>query len=157
MTLDEQPVVIAFDGSEEARAAVRAGATLFGGRPVVVVSVWEPGLALAVAPMSDPTGVGYAGPSPSEMAALDQAQHDRAVSVAREGARLAEELGATAEPFPVPDEADVAETIAAVGEERDACAIVVGTRGLGRVTRSRASSARRRESCFTGHRVRCSW
>ena len=133
MRADEQTVVIAFDGSDEARAAVCAGATLFGDRAVVVVSVWEPGLAFAMAPVNDPTGVGYATPSAFEMAAIDQAQYDHAVTVAQQGARLAEELGASAEPFPVPDEADVAETIAAVAEERDACAIVVGTRGLGGV------------------------
>ena len=127
------PVVVAFDGSDEARAAVTAAATLFAGRRLVVVSVWEPGLALAMAPARDVTGVGYAPPSAEEVAAIDRAQRDHALGAAEEGARLARELGASAEPHPVADEADIAETIASEAERVDAAAIVVGSRGLGRM------------------------
>src|SRR5213082_2428272 len=51
MTSFESPAVVAYDGSPAARAAVEAGATLFGERGVVVVSVWESGLAMAMATM----------------------------------------------------------------------------------------------------------
>src|SRR3954447_3434186 len=140
MSPDARPVVVAYDGSDEARAAVRAAATpfgggaaatLFGGHPLIVVSVWEPGLALALASMRDTTGVAYMPPTADETEAIDRAQHDHAVEAAEDGARLARELGATAEPCPVPDEVRVAETILAVADERDAGAVVVGTRGLG--------------------------
>jgi nucleotide-binding universal stress UspA family protein len=47
------------------------------------------------------------------------------------GESKARELGATAEALPVPDSANVAETLIAIAEERDAGAIVVGSRGLG--------------------------
>jgi nucleotide-binding universal stress UspA family protein len=127
------PVVVAFDGSDEARAAVTAAATLFAGRRLVVVSVWEPGLALAMAPTRDITGVGYSQPSPQEVAAIDRAQRDHALDAAEEGARIARDLGATADPHPVADEADVAETVAIEAERVDASAIVVGSRGLGRM------------------------
>jgi hypothetical protein len=58
MTVDERPVVVAFDGSDEARGAVTTAAALFRGRRLLVVSVWEPGLAMAMAPVRDVTGVG---------------------------------------------------------------------------------------------------
>jgi nucleotide-binding universal stress UspA family protein len=133
MVLDERPVVVAFDGSDEAGAALRAAATLLVGRRLVVVTVWEPGLALAMGPPSDPSGMGYIPPPPDQVAELDRIQRDRAIDVAEAGARLARELGAMAEPLAVSDDVDVAETIVAVADERDACAIVIGSRGLGRV------------------------
>jgi nucleotide-binding universal stress UspA family protein len=129
----DQPAVVAYDGSGEARAAIEAAVALFGGRRLVVVTIWEPGLAQAMAPLRDPTGMGYPMATPAEAAAIDEIQQDHAVSAADEGAALARELGAVAEPLSVPDEADVAETIAAIADERDAAAIVVGSRGLGGV------------------------
>jgi nucleotide-binding universal stress UspA family protein len=81
------------------------------------------------------TGIGYPPPSAAEVEALDDVQQNHAVEVADAGAALARELGATAEADPVADEADVADTIAAVAERVDACAIVVGSRGLGGVRR----------------------
>ena len=119
--------MVAYDGSKEGRAAVHAAATLFGGRTVLVVSVWEAGLALAMAPPD----VGFAsyGPTIEESEVLDRLQSEHAAQVAQEGAMLAEEAGAGAEKIPVVDVADVATTIAAVADERDAAAIVVGSRG----------------------------
>jgi nucleotide-binding universal stress UspA family protein len=144
MSADARPAVVAFDGSAEARAAVAAASELFPGRRLVIVSVWEPGLALALAPTRDLTGVGYPPPTAEEVEALDRVQHDHAVEMAEAGAALARRLGATAEPDPVADEADVADTIAAVAERVDACAIIIGSRGLGRV-RSRLFGSTSRE------------
>jgi nucleotide-binding universal stress UspA family protein len=133
MSPDARPAVIAYDGSEEAGAAIETAVALFAGRPFVIVSVWEPGLAQAMAPLRDPTGLNVMPASLAETAAVDQIQHDHAVTTAEAGARIARELGASAEPYSVPDHVDVAETLAAIADERDACAIVVGSRGLGRV------------------------
>ena len=144
MSTDARPAVVAFDGSAEARAAITSAVALFPGRRLVVVSVWEPGLALALAPTRDMTGVGYPPPSAAEVAALDDAQKNHAVEVADAGVALARELGATAEANPVADEAHVADTLAAVAERVDACAIVVGSRGLGGV-RSRLFGSTSRE------------
>jgi nucleotide-binding universal stress UspA family protein len=133
MSSDPRPALVAYDGSPEARAAVREAATLFGRRRLVVVSVWEPGLAMALAPAYDPTGIGYQPPTGQEMAAIDRAQRDHAVEVADAGAELARELGAAAEAYPVRDEADVVETLVGLADSLDACAVVVGSRGLGRM------------------------
>ena len=138
-----QPAVVAYDGSDEARAAVEAAVALFAGRRLLVVSIWEPGLAQAMAPLRDPTGGGYPISTPAEAAAIDEIQHDHAVSAAEEGAGLARELGAEAEPLSVADELDVAETLAAIAEEHDAAALVIGSRGLGRVKSSLFGSTSR--------------
>jgi nucleotide-binding universal stress UspA family protein len=134
MTEDTRPVVVAFDGSEEAQAAARAAASLFGDRAVLVVSVWEPGLAMAM--MSSPdaaTGLSYPPPTPEQIQAVDRAQHEHAASMAQSGARLVEELGGTAEALPVAESLNVAETVMSIADERDAAAVVVGSRGLGAV------------------------
>jgi hypothetical protein len=89
MATDARPVVVAFDGSAEARAAIAGAVTLFPGRRVVVVSVWEPGLALALAPTRDMTGIGYPPPSVEEVEALDEVQQDHALEAAEAGATLA--------------------------------------------------------------------
>jgi len=134
MSMDERPVVVAFDGSAESEAAVREAATLFAGRTLVVLSVWEPGLAMAMTPPPDGlSGMSYGLPDPETMATMDRLQRDRATETANAGAELARALGATVEPHPVPDEVNIAETIAGEAERRDAAAVVVGSRGLGRV------------------------
>jgi nucleotide-binding universal stress UspA family protein len=72
-------------------------------------------------------------PSPETIATTDRLQHDHAADTAAKGAEIARGLGAEAEPYPVADEVDAAETITAVAERLDAAVIVVGSRGLGRV------------------------
>jgi nucleotide-binding universal stress UspA family protein len=143
MASGEQPAVVAYDGSDEARAAIEAAAVLFAGRRLLVVSVWEPGLAQAMAPLRDPTGVGYPVSTPAEAAAIDEIQHEHAVRAAEEGAALARDLGARAEPLSVADDLDVAETLAAIADDHDAAVLVIGSRGLGRVKSSLYGSTSR--------------
>jgi nucleotide-binding universal stress UspA family protein len=128
---DVRPVVLAYDGSPEAQAALREAVALFGQRPLIVASAWEPGLALVtmMPPAGEPS-MGYM-PDPEHVAAIDRAESAHASNVAEAGARRARELGATAEAVSVPDSANIAETLIAIAEERDARAIVVGSRGLG--------------------------
>jgi len=126
-------VIAAYDGSPASEAALRAAATLFADRTIVVVSIWEPGLAMSMLTVPDPTGFTYISPSQDEVATVDRAQEDHAAALAAAGAAIVRELGATAEPLPVGDNIDAGDAIAAIGEERDAAAIVVGSRGLGNV------------------------
>jgi nucleotide-binding universal stress UspA family protein len=130
---DTRPVVVAFDGSDESIEAARSAATLFRDRPLLVVTVWEPGLAMAIVPTGGLDGAGYIPPTPEEIDALDEAQHDHAQAVAEAGARVVSDEGATAEALPVPDSTDIPGTILAIAEQRDAAAVVVGSRGHGRV------------------------
>jgi nucleotide-binding universal stress UspA family protein len=128
---DVRPVLLAYDGSAEAQAALREAVALFGQRPLIVASVWEPGLAMVtMMPPPGQPGMGYM-PDPEQLAAVDRAQSGHADNVAQDGARRARELGATAEALSVPDSANIAATLIAIAEQRDARAIVVGSRGLG--------------------------
>ena len=137
MSPDQQPAVVAYDGSEEAQAAVREAARLLPGRRLVVVSVWEQGLALMMMPPTDSiSGVPNMTPSPETIRTTDRLQHEHAEETASRGAELARSLGAEAEPYPVADDVDAAETIAAEAERLDAAVIVIGSRGLGRVKSS---------------------
>jgi nucleotide-binding universal stress UspA family protein len=134
MSTQEQPVVVAYDGSPASQAAVRAAATLLPGRRLVVVTIWEPGLALMLAPPTDSiSGMPYATPSPETVATTDRLQRDHAEETAAAAIEIARELGATADAYPVAEDVDVGETIAAAAEQHDAAAVVVGSRGLGRV------------------------
>lgn len=133
MSADDRPIIVAFDGSDEAKAAVTAAAGLFGERQLVIVSVWEPGLAVAMATMRDPDAFGSASmlPAADDVVAVDRAQAEHAESTAQAGADLARGLGATAQALAEPDSSDVADTIMTIADERDAAALVVGRRGLG--------------------------
>ena len=144
MSEDVRPVVAAFDGSPESTAAVREAAALFGHRPIVVLTVWEPNLATAIATTPDVMGTPYSLPNPEDVETVDRIREDHAAAVAQSGAELARSLGATAEPLVIGDGLNVADTVASVAKERDAAAIVVGSRGLGAVKARLMGSTSRR-------------
>jgi nucleotide-binding universal stress UspA family protein len=130
---EQRPVVVAFDGSAESAVAVRAAAELFPTRSLLVVTVWETGLALTT-----PVPADFAGtmppplPDPRQVELLDNIEHQHAQATAEAGVAIARESGCPgAVPVPVPDELDVAEAVEAVASQRDAAAIVVGSRGRG--------------------------
>jgi nucleotide-binding universal stress UspA family protein len=128
-TQDARQILIAYDSSESARAAVREAAHLFRHRSVLVLTVWEPGLAaLALSPPEFP---GEAPTVPPELVEeMDRAMLDHASAVAHEGAELARSLGLASESMVIPEEMDVPEAIAKVAHDRDVQAVVTGTRGL---------------------------
>ncbi|MEA2293610.1 MAG: hypothetical protein QOE86_1249 [Solirubrobacteraceae bacterium] len=134
MSDDGAPAVVAYDGSEEARAAVQTAARLLAPRrPLLIATVWEAGMAALVLspPGADGMGMTSMPADPAAVVALDRAQADHASAIAEDGAQIARELGAVAEAVPLVDEADPAATLIALADERDAAAIVVGSRGLG--------------------------
>ena len=125
-------IVIAYDGSELARAAVRHAAELFPGSPAVIVTVWEPGLGAVVtmAPGFDMAGTFPARFDPELISEIDRAGEDHAARVAADGAQLGASLGLEAEAHPVADELRVGETVAGIAAERDADAVVIGSHGI---------------------------
>ena len=125
-------LLIAYDGSDLAAAAVRAAAELFPGSAALVVTVWEPGLSAmaAVNPGLDAAGISPVQMDPELVSELDKAGEQHATVVAREGAELAGSLGLDAQPHAIPDEVHVAETIVDLAVERDAAAVVVGSHGI---------------------------
>ena len=130
MAPEAAPVLIAYDGSDVSRAAVRHAAELFAGRPAVLVTVWEPGLATAIG-QPDTFGMGTLPQDPATIAEVDRAQREHASTVAGEGAEFARSLGLAAEAQAVPDEVDVADTLIGIARERGAAVVVVGSHGIG--------------------------
>ena len=135
--------MIAYDGSELARTSIRRAAELFPSRPAVVVTVWEPGLALM--PVGAPDGMGMTNtpPDPEVIDAVDRAQHEHAETVAEDGAELARAGGLAAEARAVPEARDPADTLLEIARDLGAAVVVVGSHGitglrtrlLGRVSR----------------------
>lgn len=129
MAGETAPILVAYDGSELSKAAVRHAAELFPGRPAVIATVWEPGLAaMPVGP--DTLGPAPTLPDPETSEMVDRVQREHASRVAEEGAELGRSLGLAAEPHDVPDELDVADTLIDIARERAAAVVVVGSHGI---------------------------
>ena len=116
-------IVIAYDGSENARHAITVAAAQIGPRQADVVHVWEPlasaGSRLAIyAPMG--------GATAQEL----EAEATRAQETTDEGARLAREAGFDAEPVTLRTEGPIASGISDYANEHVPSLVVMGTRGL---------------------------
>ena len=130
MTVADAPVLIAYDGSDTARHAVREAAKLLGSREVLVVTIWEPALAYE---SSMPTAGLEMPPVPVDVEGareIEEELHERARGTAQEGAELARSVGLQAKGLAVADEVHVADAIIDVARKRAVAAIVVGSRGL---------------------------
>ena len=142
------PVLIAYDGSDLAEHAVREAAAVLAQRRVLVVCVWEEGMALIVEPTAiDPGGGVSPIVAPIDMRAaaeIDDTLADRARRIAQHGAEIARQLGFDAEGLAVADEpgASIAKTLVQLATERDAPAIVVGAHGHGRLAKLLGSTSR---------------
>jgi nucleotide-binding universal stress UspA family protein len=124
------PVLIGFDGSDAAANAIRAAGRLLAGRPALVVSVWERGVAyesfeLATMPM--------APLDTRATAEVEESLYDGARMLAGRGAEIAREAGFEAEPLTVADERSIADTLVHLAEDRGAEVIVVGAHGRSRL------------------------
>ncbi|SEH02527.1 Nucleotide-binding universal stress protein, UspA family [Nonomuraea solani] len=120
-------ILIAYDGSDDAKAAIAFAGEMFRGASVVVLTVWE---RLAVTSARASAGL---------MVTLDQSGlEDEAIEkamseLAGRGAELARQAGLDATPRCEADAVAVWSTIVDVADEMDATLIVTGTRGLGGV------------------------
>jgi nucleotide-binding universal stress UspA family protein len=124
------PILIAYDGSEVSRAAVRHAAELFAGRSAVLATVWEPGLAAVAVGLPDTIGMGALPSDPATVEAIDRIQREHASTVAGDGAEFARSAGLSAQPQAVPDEVDVADTLIRIAREHGAAVVVVGSHGI---------------------------
>lgn len=128
-------LLIAFDGSAAAGAAVRAAGALFPGARATVLTIHEP----AISPvMTFRAGGALMSPELVErsLTELERELVADAETAAADGVRLAEAAGLSAEPAVAPDERQPWEPILAAAAEREADVVVCGTRGRGPVARS---------------------
>jgi nucleotide-binding universal stress UspA family protein len=127
------PLLVGFDGSDGAVAAMRSAATLVATRSAIVVTVWEPALNDPLAWSSDVPGAAMLDPETAQL--VDDAEQERARSVAEAGAELLRPLGFEAEATVGVDSGNVAETLIELASRRSAVAILIGSRGHGALKR----------------------
>ncbi|MBV9416965.1 MAG: universal stress protein, partial [Solirubrobacterales bacterium] len=117
-------ILIAYDGSADAQAAIERAGQLMKGETAAVLCVWERFIDVM-------TRVGTGMPvGEVDYQSLDRANANRAREQAQEGAERARRAGLEAEPRIRAREGRIAETILAEANELGADAVVLGTRGL---------------------------
>jgi nucleotide-binding universal stress UspA family protein len=117
-------ILIAYDGSNDARVAIEQAAKLWPGQETTVVSVWEP-----FAELIEHASTGFA-PGMADYEEIDAASEKLAGDHAREGAELASTAGLRASARDTSQTTTIAEAILAAANDVGAQVIVVGTRGL---------------------------
>jgi len=118
------PLIVCYDGSDDARHAIQRAGTLFPGRHALVVTVWQP--------TAIPLTLGFAGETAgmTDFVALDRAAADGGRRLADEGVGIAQDAGLQAEPVAVKASGAIWATIVEQAELHDAATIVMGSRGL---------------------------
>jgi nucleotide-binding universal stress UspA family protein len=120
----EGPLLLCYDGSEDAMHAIERAGSLFAGRRALVVTVWQP--------TAVPDSLGFSGGAASmiDFAELDRAAADDGGRVADEGVRIAQQAGLIAEPVAVKAAGSTWKSIVEIADRNDAVTIVMGSRGL---------------------------
>jgi len=125
VTADAGPLLVGYDGSENADRALAHAGALFPGRRALVAVVWHPlpgGASASLAAV--PGAIVREG-----RAALDAEAEDDARALAERGAQIARDAGLDAEAYALQASGPVVNALLHAADEHDAAALVVGTRG----------------------------
>ena len=117
-------ILICYDGSVDAQAAISTAGALFAGQDATVLTIWE-GLSEVLAR----TGAGL-GAAPLDFEDADRASTAAALERADEGCALARVAGLNAEPETARQDLTVWATIIDQADALGADAIILGSRGL---------------------------
>jgi nucleotide-binding universal stress UspA family protein len=136
-------ILLSYDGSDDAQAAIERAAQLMPGSYATVLTVWLPYVSLLAGNYSPGMGMA-ASYACYETGEIDEATHQAALATAEEGAQRATAAGLVATPLVESLHGDVATTILKAATEIDASVVAMGTRGrsgvrayvLGSVSRS---------------------
>ena len=119
-------ILIAYDGSSDAKSAIDGAGELFGGAPATVLTVWEPFIDVMAR-----TGAGLGlAPGIVDFEEIDKAYEQSARARAAEGVERARRAGLNAQPRTRARHTTIAEAVLAEADEVGAGVIVLGTRGL---------------------------
>ena len=119
-------MLIAYDGSDEARRAIEWAGSLLSVRTAYILTAWEP-LQRQAARTAGASGMMQ--PDWDSSVADDDPAHEEAKRICREGVEIAASAGFTAEPYLVESETTIWSAIVDAARDLDAGVIVSGTRG----------------------------
>ena len=119
-------ILIAYDGSEDATAAIQHAGKLMPGFATTVLTIWEPFATMlsrtpeTLRPLAQVRNAEE----------IDREEASRAEESSRQGVEVARAAGLDATPLTTPLNGSTAETIIDQANRLDVDAIVVGSRGL---------------------------
>ena len=122
LAMPDKPLLLCYDGSENAKHAIREAAALLAPRRALVLTVWQDATALP--------SLAWAGAALPDLEDVFAAARDGAERMAEEGAGIARATGFDAISIVAEAKGPIWAAVEQAAEEHDASAIVVGTRGL---------------------------
>ena len=126
-------ILVAYDGSADAQAAIETTAQLMPGAQTTVLVVWEPYVDVLAQTGALGMGMSGVGRDVRRRRAMDASNQRAALVRATEGAQRATAAGLSAVPRCEGRDGGVANTILVAAAGVGAELVVVGTRGLGGV------------------------
>jgi nucleotide-binding universal stress UspA family protein len=113
------PVIVCYDGSNEAAEAIAFAGELLAGRQAIVLSVWRK-------VVEETLSTGMTRPV-ADLVEANKRERETADRFATHGVRLAEQAGLRAQPLVVEADRPLWETVELIAAENDAKLIVCGT------------------------------
>ena len=121
--MSHRPLLLCYDGSDDAKHAIREAASMFGpGRPALVLSVWQDAAALP--------SFAWAGAALPDLGDVFEAARQGAERIAEEGAGIARAAGLDPTPIVAEAKGPVWAAVEEVCKAHDVEAVVAGSRGL---------------------------